>query len=156
MDLANKVLQKVIKDKIVAAKPVVRHGKQPEVTSFSRADELAAAVVESVFRLEQDGCSSIALIGKTWSECERIKELIEQNGLTGLALMTGNEEVYSAGAVILPSYAAKGLEFDAVIIISIEEPYLHNELDAKLLYVAMTRSLHRLVVYSITSNITLL
>ncbi len=155
MDLANKALQKVMKDKMVAAKPVVRHGKQPEVVSFSGADELAAAVVERVFRLEQDGCSSIAMIGKTWSECESIKELIDQNGLTGLALMTGNEEVYSAGVVILPSYAAKGLEFDAVIIISIEEPYLHNELDAKLLYVAMTRSLHQLVVYSITSNISL-
>jgi DNA helicase-2/ATP-dependent DNA helicase PcrA len=47
--------------------------------------------------------------------------------------------------LIVPSYQAKGLEFDVVFAISLEEAYCHeNELDIKLLYVTMTRPLHRL------------
>lgn len=156
MELANKVLKKVMKDNLFIAKPVVRHGKQPEVSTFTQTDDLAKAAANTVSRLRQEGCSSIAIIGKTWAECERIQDLMVQKGLTGLTLMTGNEEIYKAGAVILPAYAAKGLEYDAVIIISINETYQQNELDAKLLYVAMTRSLHQLIIYSIESNITLL
>jgi DNA helicase-2/ATP-dependent DNA helicase PcrA len=45
--------------------------------------------------------------------------------------------------VILPSYLSKGLEFDAVLIITLKESFREKELDIKLLYVTMTRPRHR-------------
>jgi len=45
------------------------------------------------------------------------------------------------------SNLSKGLEFDAVIIINIDDIYNEDELDLKLLYVAMTRAQHKLFVY---------
>ena len=99
--------------------------------------------------LEKEGCASIALIGKTMSECRRINEALVRSGFREFRILTGNEDTYPAGTVIVPAYAAKGLEFDAVLVVSIDELYQHNELDAKLLYVAMTRSLHQLYLYSL-------
>ena len=51
--------------------------------------------------------------------------------------------------IILPSYLAKGLEFDCVIAFSHDERYHEqNETDLKLLYVTMTRAMHRLHLMS--------
>jgi DNA helicase-2/ATP-dependent DNA helicase PcrA len=48
--------------------------------------------------------------------------------------------------VLVPSYLSKGLEFDAVIIAG-GENYTDSEIDIKLLYVAMTRALHKMDIY---------
>ncbi|WP_347460502.1 ATP-binding domain-containing protein [Clostridium sp. DMHC 10] len=53
------------------------------------------------------------------------------------------------GTLIIPSYMAKGLEFDAVIILSTFTENYTNEFDKRLLYVACTRALHRLKLYYI-------
>lgn len=64
---------------------------------------------------------------------------------------------YSGGIVIIPCHLAKGLEFDVVIIANAsKEMYKEKELDVKLLYVAMTRPLHELYIYSIKEKSNLL
>ena len=57
-----------------------------------------------------------------------------------------DQEKYNGGVCILTSYLSKGLEFDVVIIADADDSiYLSNNiLDMKLLYVAMTRALHKL------------
>ena len=149
MDCANRVLQKVLGERLILARPVVRHGKKPETKSYSNAGDLAKALKDRIAALEKEGCTSIAIIGKTMAECKRMNELLIKSGLNELPILDGNEDSYTAGTLIVPAYAAKGLEFDAVILITIDEKYHHNELDAKLLYVAMTRSLHQLYHFSL-------
>ncbi|WP_278281323.1 ATP-binding domain-containing protein [Tepidibacter mesophilus] len=56
----------------------------------------------------------------------------------------------------MPSHLAKGLEFDTVFIVNIQENYMDTDLDIKLLYVAMTRSLHELHIYQIKNKTSLL
>ncbi len=46
---------------------------------------------------------------------------------------------------ILPSYLSKGLEFDAVVIAN-RNNFKDNVIDLKLLYVSMTRALHKLII----------
>jgi DNA helicase-2/ATP-dependent DNA helicase PcrA len=57
--------------------------------------------------------------------------------------------IYSSGEVILPSYFAKGLEFDAVIMI--DTFYCRDEDENTLKYIMVTRALHELHVYRIFS-----
>jgi DNA helicase-2/ATP-dependent DNA helicase PcrA len=59
----------------------------------------------------------------------------------------GEDEIPS-GAVVIPSYFAKGLEFDAVIAVvaSVDEYSLDED---QLFYTVCTRALHRLVVCSV-------
>jgi DNA helicase-2/ATP-dependent DNA helicase PcrA len=54
---------------------------------------------------------------------------------------------YKTGLLILTVEDAKGLEFDTVILLDINaKTYPNTELSTRLLYVAITRSLHRLIV----------
>lgn len=47
----------------------------------------------------------------------------------------------------MPVYLAKGLEFDAVLVAGADEAY-RTEQDRRLLYIACTRALHRLDLYT--------
>ncbi len=61
-----------------------------------------------------------------------------------------------AGLMLVPAYLAKGLEFDAVVVVTLTECYDTNDFNAKLLYVAMTRAMHRLDVYYMKGTMPLL
>ncbi len=52
------------------------------------------------------------------------------------------------GTLLLPCYTAKGLEFDAVLVCDADAQNYFDEDDKKVLYVACTRALHRLCLYS--------
>ena len=57
-----------------------------------------------------------------------------------------NSSNYNSNINILPSYLSKGLEFDSVIIVGKEKFQQDSILDMKLLYVSMTRALHKLII----------
>lgn len=147
MDLANEVIKLIPNDELILAKPVVRHGEIPEAAGFDTNKEVIRAAVEKVSELISQGYKSIALIGKTPEECKRIHKELKKNKELDIKLLEGKEEEYDNTIVIMPSYLSKGLEFDAVIIINIDDVYQEEELDLKLLYVAMTRAQHRLHIY---------
>jgi len=97
----------------------------------------------------KEGFKSVAIICKTLEDCKRMKEELKSYGLK-VDIITGNESEYSGGVVLIPCYLVKGLEFDVVIVANgSKEAYSTEALDVKLLYIAMTRPLHRLYIYSI-------
>jgi len=58
-----------------------------------------------------------------------------------------SESDYKEGVLVLPIEQAKGLEFDSVYIMDVNDTrYPDTELTWRLLYVGMTRALHRLIV----------
>ena len=96
--------------------------------------------------LKEEELNSIAIIGRTESDCVRIHKMLENSNLP-IQLLEEKEDMKKGSVVILPSYLSKGLEFDAVLIVTLEETYSDEEIDIKLLYVAMTRPMHRLYLY---------
>ncbi len=147
MELANKVISKAPVEGLILAKPVVRHGEQPEVRNLKTSEEIISAVESKVREYKKDGFHSIAIIGKTLKECNKIYKSIIKKTDFNIKLLDEKDSIYSSDVVVVPSYLAKGLEFDAVIIINLDEAYTKDELDLKLLYVAMTRALHRMSIY---------
>lgn len=61
--------------------------------------------------------------------------------------MNQNSQKYKRDLIILPSYIAKGLEFDAVIIYTDHDNFYTNE-EKYLFYVACTRAQHQLIIYN--------
>lgn len=156
MEAANNVMEKLKNNDLVRAKPVIRHGEPVELISMSDIYTVAADIISKIGEAKRQGHKTIAIICKTMEECKRILPLLNKAD-KNISIITGNEKEYKSGIVIVPSYLSKGLEFDVVLISNASsDNYTEGELDIKLLYVAMTRPLHRLCVYYIGEKSKLL
>ena len=103
------------------------------------------SLCSDINKLIDDGYS-VAVITKTNKEAEFLYEEIKED-IKNITLINNNTLDFNKRLVIIPSYIAKGLEFDSVIIYTdIDDKY--NELDKYLYYVACTRAQHELIIYN--------
>jgi len=139
MDAANPIISKLYPDGtepiVPLAIPVIRHGGPVEHSSANMNETIAA--------WQAEGLRSIAIIGKTAKDCTAIQKSLK----TKPPIITESEAQYEGGLLIVPSYLVKGLEFDGVIIAEASKYDMTQSLDIKLLYIAMTRALHKLMIY---------
>ncbi|MFL0252319.1 RNA polymerase recycling motor HelD [Clostridium neuense] len=142
INFANEVLKKQ-SNGLKPAKPVLRHGKAPEVIEFKCNKEFCEKVDAIVVDVEKAGKKTIAVVGKNHAECKRIKDYLRRYGKYDWKLIRDNEKNYDLTRVVIPSYMTKGLEFDCTIVYNCsDDDYSNNELDKKILYVVLTRALH--------------
>ncbi|WP_415345330.1 HelD family protein [Clostridium perfringens] len=134
MEYANKYLDE---DRII---PIVRHGKPVEEIEFHNNEELSESIIESLKEFSNEGLESIAIITRDKEELEKVYNLISNK--VHLVKFDNEDVLYKGGNVIIPSYFAKGLEFDGVIIVDNGSSKDENEDLIK--YVMSTRALHRL------------
>ncbi|MEH6994692.1 RNA polymerase recycling motor HelD [Neobacillus drentensis] len=156
MHLANDILSIMDKD-LPIVQPVIRHGDKPRFTKIdpSHLQQVRETIEHDIQLLKEEELNSIAIIGRTESECLRIHKMLENSKLP-IQLLEEKQDMKKGSVVILPSYLSKGLEFDAVLILTLEEVYSEEEVDIKLLYVAMTRPMHRLYLYGSELSVLLL
>lgn len=154
MRWANDVIAKVERFEGMQAVPVLRHGREPEITSFTGPGELEHIVRNRVLDLVQEGFTSIAIVAKTVEESKRLYKRLKKE-LPDLVLLSTKDQEYPGGISVIPAFLTKGLQFDCVLVIDAdEEHYQANEEDAKLLYVAMTRPVHRLYLLAEKGRLT--
>lgn len=87
---------------------------------------------------------SIAIITKNDKEAEKIYNMLKDD--LDIMLIDGFGHI-KRDLVVVPSYVAKGLEFDSVIIYT-DEDNKYQEKDKYLFYVACTRAQHNLIIYN--------
>lgn len=147
MAAANGVLENIKSRKVIKAKPVIRHGEEVRIIKKNNHKEISLDIKSRILQLKEQSFKSMAIICKTMDGCKTIHTLLLKD-IKDVFIITGKEDVYKSGIAIVPSYLAKGLEFDAVFIPDADSStYRLDELDIKLLYVAMTRPLHKLYIY---------
>ncbi len=147
MDAANIVISKIKSRKLSKGRPVIRHGEAVRITPMAGKKEIINEIKKNIDEFKGLSYKSIAIICKTLKECKEVHSILKKH-VDEVMLITGKEDEYKTGIVVLPSCLAKGLEFDAVVIFNADiTGYTEDELDIKLLYVAMTRPLHRLCIY---------
>ncbi|MFH5835270.1 RNA polymerase recycling motor HelD [Proteiniclasticum sp. C24MP] len=152
MNAANGVLKKApIKD-LALANPVVRHGKKPEVIMHSDATNLVEGILATVDTWLQEEFTTIAVITKSGEDAKAIHSALMEHDRYAIGLIEEKAAHFEERIVVLPAHLAKGLEFDAVITANLNDSFERSALDGKLLYVAMTRAMHRLSVQFISGN----
>lgn len=131
-----------------------REGEEPRVSESFEHKSFISLLVEEVQTCMDKGYKSIGLICKTERNVRFLYEKLK-----------GHMEIHQAkdesatdfnGVFIIPVYMSKGLEFDAVLICDADHKNYHSEEDKKLLYIACTRALHRLNLFSEGKSSTLL
>lgn len=122
----------------------IRRNNKRKVLIRNNTDDLASSIIKDITYLKNE-YKSVAVITKTDGEANELYTLIKDR--VDITLMGQNSDNYKRDLVILPSYIAKGLEYDAVIIYTdINNKYIEKE--KYLFYVACTRAQHQLIVYN--------
>ena len=159
MDAANEVSARMAIPGVPLAKPVIRHGEtvhlQLHPIDFS-VEKLSAILSDRLLELQERGMKLMAVIGKTLEECRDLHRHMKRK-VPGINLITGAEGEYTGGIMVVPAHLSKGLEFDAVLIADAgTQRYADSLMDAKLLYVAMTRAMHVLDIHCLGTPSVLL
>ncbi|WP_409343823.1 RNA polymerase recycling motor HelD [Paenibacillus sp. MBLB4367] len=127
--------------------PFNRDGQKPTVTAAEDKAGLHAHIADRLKALQTDGFRTTAIICKTAKESAEAFAALSALTDISLRLISKDSAAFESGVVIIPSYLAKGIEFDAVIIYDGSKHAYGREHERKLFYTACTRAMHRLDVY---------
>ena len=118
MNKANEVIDKLPefeKQFIIKGKPVIEGKNSIHIMKLETEDEIVKKCTEKIDEYLNEGFKSIAIIGKDIDECKNIQKKIQKIN-KNVKLIQSKDSEYNAGISIVPSYLAKGLEFDSVIL----------------------------------------
>lgn len=141
----NTFAKKIINDSALYNQ-VERHGDPVEVIELADKTKYST-LVETAIKLKKQ-YNSVAIITKTQAEADLFKGYLAENKKTNqVKIITKKDKTFASDKVmIIPSYLAKGLEFDAVLISNTNSDS-YTEDERNLLYVCVTRALHKLNIY---------
>lgn len=149
MNVANGVISKLPdyeKEFIVLGDPVIDRKNSIYTKKCEDEQDLINCINIKIDEHINAGYKSIAIIAKDMTECISLEKRLKKVR-PDIKLIKGKDSEYNAGISIVPSYLAKGLEFDCVIISNAnEQKYTNSSLDIKLLYVTITRAMSKLDV----------
>ena len=141
MNEANKISKEIGLDE---ALPVIRSAGPVIKSKVNKLDK-ENYIINQVKKYKEAGFKSIAIIYKNQKELVNMNKKLKENNIES-EIIYKDQEKYDGGICLLTSYLSKGLEFDVVIIADAQDDIYkyNNKLDMKLLYVSMTRALHKL------------
>ena len=154
MLFANEIIAASPQGHFVPAEPVLRSTAKPLVVESPNQQELLKGLTKMVRQLRKEGCKTVAVLTRTAAAAASTHAELAKALSASVQLITDLAEDYAADISVMPVHLAKGLEFDGVVIADCSaDVYQLTEADIKLLYVACTRAMHRLVVlYSETPS----
>ena len=134
MEYANKILDEH------AIVPFVREGKWDVVeTKVEDKEDLIDTLLEALEAYDDENYENVAIIVKGKEELKEIAPELKK--FTKILSFDREDLIYRGGKVIIPSYYAKGLEFDGVIVVD-----FNKNTEDLVKYIMCTRALHRLNV----------
>ncbi|MDL2256737.1 UvrD-helicase domain-containing protein [Bacteroidales bacterium OttesenSCG-928-I14] len=123
--------------------PVARHGEKPQIRKLKTEEEEISCIVDLIYTFKKSDYKSLGIICKTESQAKDIADKLKV--YTGDVYFLSNQShAFVKGIIITSAHMAKGLEFDEVIIPQVTAKNYSSEIDRSMLYVAVTRAMHRL------------
>lgn len=140
----NEFAKSIISDKNNYSQ-IDRHGDEVIITKQNEFD--ATQIIEESIKLKNN-YNTVAIICKNIEDTLLYNQLVKSEPyLSKFRIVTKNDNVFvSEKIMIIPSYLAKGLEFDAVIVSNASDMH-YDETERKLFYVVSTRALHKLEIF---------
>ena len=130
---------------------VDRRGINPKV--YLNKDNIENRIIELINEMKERNIISIAIICVNKEECcllyNKLCEKIDE-----VNLVDSDKSELKNGINIIPSYLAKGLEFDGVIVADLQK--YKKDRDEHLLYTSCTRALHELHMFTNTNENSIL
>lgn len=133
--------------------PVARHGEKPQIIKLANEKEEIAAIAGLISIFNTSTHKSLGIICKTELQAKEMAGKLKEY-TNNLYFLSSQSTTFVQGIIITSAHIAKGLEFDEVIVPQVNHRNYHSEIDQSMLYVAVTRAMHRLTLtYSGTSRL---
>ncbi len=145
----NNRLLRTFDTNIPAPIPFDRDGYRVEYHSHPNVEEMYHAVVEQVDRIRSlDGLAeaTIAILVRDNRQLNQFERFCGDTGITHIARF-GDQQVAGSRTVVGRIPDAKGLEYDAVIVMGVNETFRETLFNQKLLYLATTRAKHHISLF---------
>ena len=134
---------------ISAPKPFARKGHRVEYSRYRNRAEMYQGIIDDVGRvrsLETLSDSLVAILVRDQANLNRFREFCEERGL-GEIVLVGQEHHTRSRTVVGRIPDVKGLEYDVVIVMGVNEAFSDTLFNKKLLYMATTRAKHYLGIH---------
>ncbi len=125
---------------------VSRLGDLPEVYTFDSRNDTVIKIEAVVNYFKQNKkYQSVGIICRTMENSKILYKELSKKQLD-IQLVHKEDSEYTKGVLVMPSYLAKGLEFDCVIVYCEGETDYSGENERKLFYTICSRALHELYI----------
>lgn len=124
-----------------------RNGALPQVI-VDRDYQTAIDSLVTTLQRDQQQHDAVAVIGKDLNECEHLFEELKRRNVKTTLIRTENQRLVD-GIIIVPSYLAKGLEFDAVVAWDVNAANYPGDSERQLLYTIASRAMHVLTLIAV-------
>lgn len=126
--------------------PFNRMGDLPNLLMAKNETESVQQVINQLKENDQHNYTT-AIIAKTLEDAEHLHDLLKANNVASTLIRSENQRL-AAGTIVLPSFLAKGLEFDAVIMWDASKDKFDED-ERQLVYTIASRAMHKLTITSI-------
>ena len=134
------------------AKPFNRPGAIPKIILSTNQEILFQQIASDIKSLVAENITQIGVIVKTDEDSMHVLHNLHLEGVLDAYKISNRDTKldFEGGIVVLPVALAKGIEFQAAFVFGVSRDKYRPEIeyDRRLLYVAVTRALHFLNLYS--------
>ncbi|NDV82929.1 helicase [Bacteroides sp. 51] len=125
--------------------PVARHGEQPRLINYKSREKEIYGIIDLVAAFKATESRSLGIICKTEQQAKELAECLK-GVIEDIYFLSSSSSAFVNGIVVTSAHVAKGLEFDEVIIPQVNSENYSSEIDRGMLYIAVTRAMHKLTL----------
>lgn len=126
--------------------PVVRQGDEPEILPFADGEEELCGIETLIATFRKSGYTSLGIICKTEAQAKETSGKLNSKCKENIGFLSHQSSAFVKGIIVTSAHIAKGLEFDEVIVTQADDRNYHSAIDKSMLYVAVTRAMHKLTI----------
>ncbi|MCC0685900.1 AAA family ATPase [Clostridioides sp. ZZV15-6383] len=127
---------------VSSLEPIERHGEEPALVKCNNEQDEIAKIKIEIEEFRKSDNATLGIILKTDSDAEGIYNALKQE--YNVNLISSESSSFTKGVSITSIKMSKGLEFDEVIVPSVNKKTYCSDYDRSLLYIACTRAMHKL------------
>jgi len=147
IEAADKVLTNQFNIRHQKITPINRSGKPVEFQKISDGEELLNQIKKTIDDWKRQ-YKRIAIIHNDEQKATTLADFLREDFIGDVVYVSPDKDVQHEFISVITSYDSKGMEFDAVILVNVNNnSFPKDDLHARLLYVLMTRAQKELKIF---------
>lgn len=127
---------------ISSLEPIERHGEEPALLKCNNEQDEINKIKIEIEEFKKSDNATLGIILKADNDAKAVYDALREE--YSVHLISSESSSFTKGVSITSIKMSKGLEFDEVIVPSVNNKTYYSDYDRSLLYIACTRAMHKL------------